>query len=171
MTGRRAVRAAVVALAATATLAAGPAPAGADATKLHKTKTEASGTIRVNLNTGELTSVARTKMTHIGKGWLTTRSHESIPIGDDQRYTGSATVVTDDGDLLFGTFTSLVSPRVNGVYPAHFEHTITGGTGKFTGATGVIIAANTGSPFEFPTAESPFLVLTLESAGSGWIRY
>jgi hypothetical protein len=50
--------------------------------------------------------------------------------------TGTGTLVAANGDKLFLTRTGVVCPQPDGTIPGDLPYTITGGTGRFEGATG-----------------------------------
>ena len=52
---------------------------------------------------------------------------------------GSFTLTAANGDTLFGTSTGL-GTVVDGIAYIHETHTVTGGTGRFAGATGTFAA-------------------------------
>ncbi|WP_018614801.1 hypothetical protein [Segetibacter koreensis] len=50
--------------------------------------------------------------------------------------TGTVTITASNGEQIFATHTGLAEELDNNMLKVHFDNTITGGTGRFTGATG-----------------------------------
>jgi hypothetical protein len=169
MTVRRAVKATMVALVATATLAATPAAAGAART--YKVKAEGSGIVSFQVSPLEFISISRMKNTAVGKGWLYSRTTEVEVTAAGTRSVGRSTFLSDDGDQIFGTYTGFGPPPVGGVGTSEVQFTYTGGTGRFTGATGMTTGTITSTAFQLPTPESPFGLAYSEARSHGYITY
>ena len=77
-------------------------------------------------------------------------------------YAGSFHLFAANGDELSGTFEGYLSPtETPGVYDNHETSDVTGGTGRFTGATGHLVS---GGQVDFTTDPISFV-----TPGQGWI--
>lgn len=162
MLARKALTAAVLVLA----LAPAQAVAGTRAVK-----GKGTGIASVNVRTLEISVVAKAKLTHVGKGWLVFRSQQTVVGPDGTRASGRFTFVAAGGDTMTGTFTLAGAPPTSTVHTSETAFTFTGGTGRFTGVTGLLRATNTLFPFEAPSETSPYLVETAESVVSGHLTF
>ncbi|HZG23863.1 MAG TPA: hypothetical protein VEZ17_04750 [Chitinophagaceae bacterium] len=75
--------------------------------------------------------------------------------------TGTATFTAANGDQIFTTFSGTFGDFENGIFDVTFENTITGGTGRFTGATGSFSS----------TGEANVIAATATTAFTGTISY
>ena len=73
---------------------------------------------------------------HLGKS--TFEAHTSVTVNPQPPFTvnGTRTITAANGDQIFTTFTGSSTPVVNGMNGADLQETITGGTGRFTNASG-----------------------------------
>ena len=79
-------------------------------------------------------------------------------------YTGTSHWFAANGDELSGTFEGYLTPTgTPGVYDNHETSEVTGGTGRFTGATGHL---ESGGQVDFTTDPISFV-----TPGQGWINF
>jgi hypothetical protein len=122
-----------------------------------------AGATTIDLATGALTGHESAVISHLGKVQVSTQG-VSTPNGDGTYTdTGTVTLVTANGDKLFGTFTGTVSSGPNNVTVV----TITGGTGRFTNASGTV-TVNCDNSF---AQQGQTLVMTSDCIENGQIRY
>jgi hypothetical protein len=159
----------MVALVTSATLAATATTAGAART--YKVKAVGSGLLSIEVSPLEFITVSRMKNTAVGKGWLYSRTTEVEVTAAGTRSVGRSTLLTDDGEQIFGTYTAFGPPPVGGVGTSEVRFTYTGGTGRFAGATGMTTGTVTSRAFQLPTAESPFGLAYSEAVSHGHITY
>jgi hypothetical protein len=69
--------------------------------------------------------------------------------------TGTAIITAANGDKIFTSFSGSLEDLGNGMLDVNFENTITGGTGRFAGATGSFNNSGTASLTTF-TANTTF---------------
>ena len=109
------------------------------------------GTFRVLSVTPEVGSFefdARGKATHMGTSFLfTPLSEVQLATGDQ---TAAGTITAADGDQLFWALVGTAIPNVAGDFQLDGEYTITGGTGRFFGATGGGTYTGTAGPAGAP---------------------
>jgi hypothetical protein len=112
------------------------------------------------------------RWTHLGSWTTVELSHCSqldLVTGVGTFGDGVLTLRAANGDTLSGTYgngESLFQP--DGTVAYTFEMTITGGTGRFAGATGHIAAS--GLAVEFDTTVTPWVATVVETS-DGWIAY
>ncbi len=68
---------------------------------------------------------------HIGRFTLVAEDQVSFP-----NITGTVIITAANGDQIFATHTGMIDPQANNMLKVHLDNTITGGTGRFAGATG-----------------------------------
>ena len=84
----------------------------------------------VDISSGVPTGTA--EATHLGRITGTVQDDDSgFPV-----ITGTFTMIAANGDEIFGTHIGYAQELGNGMLHLDFENTITGGTGRFAGATG-----------------------------------
>jgi hypothetical protein len=101
-----------------------------------------SQTSTLDIASGTATSEATGNFSHLGKTTLVSSGSGTVS-GSTINFTGTSTTSAANGDQLFGTFigTAQVSspiPVVGQVNEFTFVLTITGGTGRFTDASGTL---------------------------------
>ena len=104
-----------------------------------------AGTTTANLATGTSLSQATGRISHLGRSTSVAEATFSV-VGTLSTVSGTATVTAANGDQLFATFTG--SGAVSSPIPAVGETgdltlvvTITGGTGRFSDASGTLTQA------------------------------
>jgi hypothetical protein len=86
--------------------------------------------------------------THIGKATIDIYAEGDITLPFPALVTGKATITAANGDQIFLTAIGYVDePGANGDLHLTGDVTITGGTGRFEGATGHLVSVVTGSIF------------------------
>jgi hypothetical protein len=68
---------------------------------------------------------------HIGRFTLVAEDQVNFPT-----ITGNVIITAANGDEIFATHTGTINPQGNDMLMVHLDNIITGGTGRFTGATG-----------------------------------
>ena len=108
------------------------------------------------------------RLSHIGRGTAHFEAQgELTPAGT--RATGAFSMVAANGDEVTGTF-RLAGPAPSpNVHVAELDLTITGGTGRFSGATGTLRSVPTLTPI-LPIVP-PTIHETVDGTVSGHIRY
>ena len=157
-------------LALTVLVALGPASAAAER---HRTTYPLQGKVRgivsVNVQTLEIVGISRGKTSHVGKILVHMRGTVAPP---GVPYTGPFTMIArNTSDRITGTYELVGGAPNPNFHTSEMTLTITGGTGRYIGATGSISAVNHLTPFEFPTAGSPYLLETIEATTRGYITY
>ena len=111
-------------------------------------KGKTSGTTTLDIATGAGTSQGTGTFSHLGKSTYTLNS-TSVPTGPTTfAVTGTGTVVAANGDQVFATFTGTATvpslvPAVGDIGQTTLVFTITGGTGRFSDASGTATATVT----------------------------
>jgi hypothetical protein len=108
--------------------------------------------------TGSGTGIA----THVGKFSLTYVLTASAGLND----TGSATLVAANGDSIYLTIAGSAALTAPGVISVLETWTVTGGTGRFTGAQGSFIAERLDFFLEVPIFSSGTFLGTITSPGA-----
>lgn len=156
-------------LALAALVAPGPASAAAEP---HRTTYplhgKAWGIASVNVQTGEIIGISRGRSSHLGKTLTWLRGSLGGPVGVPG--TGPFTIVTRDGTIT-GTYTSIAQPPNPNFHTSEMTATITGGTGRYKDATGSVSGVSGLTPFQLPTAGSPYVLETIEATTHGYITY
>jgi hypothetical protein len=157
-------------LALAALVALGPTSAAAED---HRTTYPLQGKVRgivsVNVQSLEIIGISRGKMSHVGKTLTHMRGTVAPP---GVPYTGPFTILArNNSDRITGTYSLIGGAPNPNFHPARMTLTITGGTGRYSGATGSISGEMQLTPFEFPTAVSPYVLETIEAATRGYITY
>ena len=76
-------------------------------------------------------------VSHLGKARFLDYATVDFTSGPPFQATGTSTVTAANGDQYFTTFTVTITPRPNSTQSdVLLHHSITGGTGRFSGATG-----------------------------------
>jgi hypothetical protein len=163
---RKAVTTLALTLACAVVLAPAPALAG------HEGKTrvvlgKAWGTVTVDVRTLEIGGQVTAVMTHIGKVDSTAVPTDRAVIDGVTRVRGTFVWTHANGDTIVGTYTAQGAPPTTEVHTADWVFTITGGTGRFAGATGRVWAHLELTPFQGP----PIIAERLEAVTWGYIRY
>ena len=127
----------------------------------------ATGTTRLDLSTGTVTIDFTGHLSHLGA--MTGHDALTVKVTDSTcSYTGTTTFVAANGDELFstvagsGTFTTATTAQ------STHTGTITGGTGRFAGASGTY--TDTAS-FVLVSASGPIQISHLTAAFEGEISY
>jgi hypothetical protein len=102
-----------------------------------------TGINTVNLQSGAATYESSGHLSHLGAVTNTGIQTMSF-IGDTIRFTGTGTTVASNGDQLFTTFSG--TAMVTSTAAATTVNTITGGTGRFAGATGTFRVTSVSKP-------------------------
>jgi hypothetical protein len=158
--------------AAALTLALAPATAVAyEPGKTYHIAGKGEGEVTVNLVTRELDGHVTWTLSHLGKVTSQIFPIETVRTPDATRGRGTVVLTHVSGDTLTGTYTSLGPPPTAEVHVSVFESTITGGTGRFSGATGTLRSPLTITRTRFPTPESPIVGEHLEGFSEGWVRF
>lgn len=153
-------------------ITAAPAPAAADAQAITRSVVgESSGTVTINVQTLAIGGESRGHLSHFGQFSLDLDFQETVVTPAGTRSKGEFTLFAANRDAATGTFTLVGAPPTTDAHTSDMEFTITGGTGRFTGAIGRLHAHNTLHPFQSPTPESPFIVETIETVTTGHITY
>ena len=126
-----------------------------------------SGTVSLNVLTGAMTAHAEGVATHLGEYTAGLEGTATItPTGVFG--SGTQTTVAANGDELTGTYT-LSTPGAPGVaHTTTIVTTATGGTGRFSGASGTVTTVVEVSPISF---NGVTLVNRSEGTTSGQISY
>jgi hypothetical protein len=129
-------------LLALAVVAAGPAVAKQGGTD-RPVKGSGAGTAVIDLATGTATATNTAHISHLGRSTFV--EHFTVtPTGPTTiTDTGTATFVAANGDRLFTSFTgvgSISAVAVGATGQVTHTYTVTGGTGRFAGATGTLTA-------------------------------
>jgi hypothetical protein len=126
-----------------------PASASAKAGGTHRPmKGKISATVSLNVLTGALTADGEGVATHLGK--FTTSLKGTVTITPTGVFgNGTQTVVAANGDELTGTYT-LSTPGAPAVaHTTTIVTTVTGGTGRFSDASGTLTSVSELSPISF----------------------
>ena len=92
----------------------------------------AAGQVLVNFNPGNSTAAGTSNFGNFGPS-------QTHCISPGQPYAGTFSFAFGIGDTLFGTTTGFMTPTaITGVVNSFNTYTVTGGTGQFAGASGVI---------------------------------
>jgi hypothetical protein len=75
---------------------------------------------------------------HLGKGSFVALSALDLTTAPPFHLGGTATFTAANGDEFYTTFTGTATPNGQGALNVSMSHTITGGTGKFKNAEGII---------------------------------
>ena len=125
------------------------------------------GITTLNLATGSFTSSATEIISHLGK--VTSSNSGTIVVTGPGTFATSAdfTIVAPNGDQLFltGTGTGTFTPEAS---DTSFVTTITGGTGRFEGASGMTTASVHGTTV---SSDGVTLITHTLSRSSGTISY
>ena len=126
-----------------------------------------SGTISLNVLTGAMTADVGGVATHLGE--YTSSLEGTVTITPTGVFgSGTQTTVAGNGDELTGTYT-LSTPGAPGVaHTTTIVSTITGGTGRFSAASGTLISVAEVSPISF---NGVTLVNSNEGTTTGQISY
>lgn len=126
-----------------------------------------SGTTSVNVQTGAFTSEATGIAAHLG-GYTTNLAGTVAITPAGTVGSGAQTVMAANGDELNATYT-LETPAVGpGAHTTTIITTISGGTGRFSEATGTLTSVVEVSPVSF---DGVTLVTSAEGTTSGQISY
>jgi hypothetical protein len=132
----------LIALASTTILALTiltPASALASTRTEHPMTGQSSGTLSINLLTGDFTGDTAGTSSDLGR--FSSHLEGNGAVTPDNTFQGSGTtvrIVAANGDTLKGTFTLTTTPLLSTGHTATLVITITGGTGRFTNATGTL---------------------------------
>ena len=126
-----------------------------------------SGTVSLNVLTGAMTADGEGVATHLGE--YTTSLEGTATITPTGVFgSGTQTIVAANGDELTGTYT-LSTPGAPGVaHTTTIVSTITGGTGRFSDASGTVTTVVEVSPISF---NGVTLVNRSEGTTTGQISY
>ena len=159
-----------VILALTALVALGPASAAAKRQRTtYQLHGKASGIASINLQTRELIGISRGRSSHLGKT-LTYLRAATLP-APGERGTGRFTTITSNGDTITGTFELVGGTPNPNPHTGVMTSTITGGTGRYEGATGSITAVNHLTPLPFAAFGAPIVLELVEATTRGYITY
>ena len=126
-----------------------------------------SGTIQVNLQNLAITVEASGVSTHNGR--FTTTQEGFIAIGGEGTTgSGTQTIVSANGDRLEGTFTLSTPGLPTDGHTTTVVTTITGGTGRFSDASGTLVSKVLVTPLSL---EGVTLINTFEGTTRGRISY
>lgn len=124
-----------------------------------------TGINTVNLETGAATYESSGHLSHLGA--VTNTGVQTISfVGDTIRFTGTGTTVASNGDELFTTFSGTAT--VTSTAAATTVNTITGGTGRFAGATGTFTVTSASKPI---STVGPTETLATISTTEGYFSY
>jgi hypothetical protein len=127
--------------------------------------------ISINTRTGEISGSSNARLSHVGKVLIYGRTTSTAMTPEGTRASGPFTIIARSGDRMTGTF-ALVGPLPSGgVHTSEMTMTITGGTGRYEGASGTLQASSTLRPFETAGPDSPYIVETVEAVNRGTVRY
>jgi hypothetical protein len=153
---------------ALAVVALGPASALANAAGTDRpVKGTISGTVSLNVLTGAFTADATGVATHLGDNTVSLEG--AVAITPEGVFgSGTGTIVAADGDQMIGTFT-LETPGQPGVaHTTTIVMTVTGGTGRFSDASGTLTSISEVSPISF---DGVTLVNSVEGTVTGQVSY
>jgi hypothetical protein len=123
------------------------------------------GVNRVNLQNGAATYESSGHLSHLGA--VTNTGVQTISlIGNTIRFTGTGTTVASNGDELFATFSGTAT--VSSTAASTTVNTITGGTGRFAGATGTFSVTSVSKPI---STVGPIETFATTSTTEGSISY
>jgi hypothetical protein len=154
--------AALAAILALAVLIPASAPAQTGGTAV-PIQGNGSGSITINTVTGALTGQESGNLSHLGRYSLRLQGSASTDADGTVSGSGTVTIVAADGDQLTGTF-----KVTGGNGTQRVVVTITGGTGRFTNASGTLTVICVGGP---PRQEGQFLVIDHNCTTKGQISY
>jgi hypothetical protein len=124
-----------------------------------------TGINTVNLQSGAATYESSGHLSHLGA--VTNAGIQTISfIGNTIRFTGTGTTVASNGDELFATFSGTAT--VTSAAAATTVNTITGGTGRFAGATGTFRVTSVSKPI---STVGPVETFATTSTTEGSISY
>ena len=109
-------------------------------------KGASTGTNTVNLFTGGATNESSGHLSHLGR--VTGNGVQTITLtgGNTFSFTGAGTTVAPNGDKLFATTSGTGTLTSMGPATATTVNTITGGTGRFAGASGTFTVTSVSVP-------------------------
>jgi hypothetical protein len=151
---------------AVAAISPASAPAKAGGTD-RPVKGTISGTVSLNVLTGAFTADAMGLTTHDGE--YTVSLEGAVAITQEGVFgSGTGTIVAANGDQMTGTFT-LETPGQPGVaHTTTIVMTVTGGTGRFSDASGTLTSINEVSPISF---DGVTLVNSVDGTVTGQVSY
>lgn len=120
----------------------------------------------VNLQTGAATYESSGHLSHLGAVTNTGVQTISFMGNSTIRFTGTGTTVAANGDELFATFSGTAT--VTSSAAATTVNTITGGTGRFAGATGTFIVTSVSKPI---STVGPIETFATSATTEGYISY
>lgn len=143
-------------------------PASAHAATNRAVLGVATGTATINTATFQITNDMELLASHIGRG---TARFEGLGTRADGivRAVGPFSIVTSRGDKLTGTATLVGAGPSLVVHPVGFIMTITGGTGRFARASGVLTTSALVTP-RLPFTP-PLLHERVDGALQGYLTY
>jgi hypothetical protein len=161
-------KATTLAALALALVALSPASALANAGGTDRpAKGTVSGTVSVNVQTGALTADATGTATHLGR--FTSSLEGAIAITPEGTVgSGTQTIVAANGDQATGTFELTTPGLPTEAHTTTIVTTVTGGTGRFSDASGSLTSTVEVSPISF---DWPTLVNSSEGTLRGRISY
>ena len=117
-----------------------------------------TGTTTANLSTGTATSRGKAWLSHIGKGRYALEGTFVFLNPATVSVSGTHSLVTANGDRLFGTFTGTIDQIVlNESSRSTLVFTVTGGTGRFKHATGTLTSVAEGVVISSDPATQTFV--------------
>ena len=129
----------------------------------------ATGEARINVATLAIGADVDLRLSHIGSGTARFQGQGVLSPGDIFRAVGPFTITTTDGDTLSGAFTlNGIRPSLD-VHPIGVIMTVTGGTGRFAGASGTLVTAPLVEPL-LPFVP-PVLFEDVRLAVDGYLSY
>jgi hypothetical protein len=152
---------------AVAALGPASAPAAVEGTD-RPVQGSASGMDSVNVQTLAMEADINVLMSHLGESTAHFQGQGALTPEGTVAATGTFTIVAANGDELTGTFT-LAGPAPSfGVHTIDVVMAITGGSGRFAGATGTLSTTQLVTPLSL---EGTTLRQAMEGAVSGQISY
>jgi hypothetical protein len=128
-------------------------------------KGRSTGINTVNLQTGAATYESSGHLSHLG-AVTGTGVQTIILMGNTLRFTGTGTTVAANGDELFATISG--TGTVTSTAAVTTLNTITGGTGRFAGATGTFTVTSVSKPI---STVGPIETFDSTSTTEGYISY
>ncbi len=161
----------VMTLAALALAVAALAPASALAKSGgtdRPVKGSGSGTVSIYLPTFAITGDLTGAATHLGEYTAHVEATGTLTPEGTVLATGTQTTVADNGDQLTGPVTITGPAPSTTVHQTTAVMTVTGGTGRFAGASGTLTTTSEATPFSF---DGVTLLESLETTTTGDISY